>query len=171
MVGRMVVALVNQLIFYRVRTYHTDEELQAVLQAEREADLIADERPITIPKGFSTTFKKRLFPFLFGRLWHNLDDSKHVSEAIADVVVDSLIRLKDQAEGTRGAALDDPMHEEFLRLLCDRTTARMNGIAAEDFRATDPMEAPPVKDARRAGLPDAILKEVGDRLARISGRN
>jgi hypothetical protein len=166
MIARVVEAIVNQLIFYRVRTYHTQEELQAVLAAEEEADLIADERPITIPSGFTSTFKKRLFPIVYGHLWRNLDDACAVPEAAAEVFVDYIVRIRERSDGAGGPA--DTTHDEFLRLLCDRTAARLNQVPAEKFVAVDAFELAPIKEARRAGLPDAVLKEVGDRLGRLN---
>jgi hypothetical protein len=106
---------------------------------------------------------------LFNRLWQNLTDTEIVPEAISDVVVDFIVRLREQMDGDGGATLADPIHDEFLLLLCDRATARFNASQGEEFVAIRPADLPSLKEAKRAGLPDAILKEVGDRLARISG--
>jgi hypothetical protein len=167
MVGRVLDAVLAQLIWYRIRTYHTEEELQAALAAERAGDLVPDTTPVLLPSAFAVAFRKRLFAVVYDRLARNIEDPATVPEAAAEVFVDFLVHSRpDDNSGAYGG----PADQELLRSLCDRTSSRVTGQQARVFELgeaePDPLR---MKKAKRAGLYDAVLKEVGDRLARMSG--
>ncbi len=169
MVGRIVDAIVSQLFWYRIRTFHADEELQAVLAAEAAGDLVPDDKPIALPSAFATAFKKHLFPVVYERLFRNLRDRGQIPEAASEVFVDFLIRTLEGVPSDEETAFSDPRHDDFLRVLCDRTAARMRGDAPEEFVAAEDAEPVPLTAAKKSGLYDAVLKDVGDRICRLNG--
>jgi hypothetical protein len=168
MMGRVLDAILAQLLWYRIRTHHTDEELEATLADERAGDLVPDTKPIRLPGTFANAFRQRLFAVVYTRLFRNLPDRKLIPEAASEVFVDFVVRLMDEADAGAAYTFSDPRHDEFLRTLCDRTVARLIGHSSGTFVAIDEGEVP-IQGLKKTGLYDAVLKEVGDRVARLNG--
>jgi hypothetical protein len=167
MMGRVVDSILSQLFWYRIRTFHTQAELEAVLSAERAGDLVRDTTPVLVPTAFSSAFRRELFALVYERLHRNLVDPKLIPEAASEVFVDFLVRLNDQ--GGEQTEFNGPQHHELLRALCDRTAARLTGRSPDTLIPADDSTPVPMKGLKKSGLYDAILKDVGDRLGRISG--
>src|SRR6185437_3007509 len=164
LMGRVLDSILAQLYWYRIRTYHAEEDLQAVLAAERAGDLIADSKPILLSSAFSAAFRKRLFAIAYARLNSVLPDPKAIPEAASEVFVDYIVRLRDEpvtGQAGQEAAYCEPRHEEFLKLLCDRVAARMTGQSPDAFvRGAAQEETLPMTKVKRSGLYDAVLKEI-----------
>ena len=168
MMGRLVDSVLSQVFWYRIRTLHSEEDLNAALAAENEGDLVADQRPILLPSGFATAFKKELFAFVYSRLQRTLTSATEIPEAASEVFVDFLVRLSDESSTMPDKDFASAHHKTFLGLLCDRASARLMGRAPESLVVEEPCEAELPKGLKRSGLYDAVLKEVGDRLSRLS---
>lgn len=168
MMGRLVDSVLSQLFWYRIRTLHTQEDLNAALAAEREGDLVPDQRPVLLPSAFSTAFRKELFPYVYARLQRTLTVETEIPEAASEVFVDFLVRLNDESSTMQPSDFASPHHKTFLGLLCDRTSARLMGLGPESLVADEAPGPELPKRLKRAGLYDAVLKEVGDRLSRLN---
>lgn len=168
MMGRLIDSLLAQLYWYRIRTFHTDEDLKRALQLEREGDLIPDSTPILLPTAFASAFRKRLFRIVYERLFRSLEDSAAVPEAASEVFVDYLVRMNTDGIPAGDGAFCGPKDEEFLCSLCDRVAARVAGEADKVVVTTDDIELPTMTSLKRKGMYDAVLKDVGDRLARLN---
>ncbi len=168
MMGRLVDAILAQLYWYRIRTFHTQEELQAVLAAERAGDLVQDTKTVLLTSSFASAFRKRLFSLVYTRLLHRLPDPKMVPEAASEVFVDFVVRLADETGSTGQHTFSDPRHDEFLRLLCDRTVAKMTGSSLEDIVPVEEADDVSLPALKRTGLYDAVLKDVRDRLTQLA---
>jgi radical SAM superfamily enzyme YgiQ (UPF0313 family) len=167
MIGRILDSILAQLYWYRIRTYHTADELRAVLEAEQVGDLVPNTGPILFPSAFATAFRKRLLALVYERLARNLPDPQLIPEAASEVFVDFLVRLVDRADSTE-QTFTEPWQEEFLRTLCDRTVARLTGCPPESFVAATDKGETPLHGLKKTGLYDAVLKEVGDRFSRLN---
>jgi hypothetical protein len=168
MVGRVADAFLNQSRWHRLRTFHNKEQLDAALAAERAGHLVPDTTPILLPSAFSAAFRKNLFPLVYERLFRNLPDTGLIPEAASDVFVDFLVRLSDESAEMDVSDFAELRHTAFLRLLCDRTVARLTGMPPEDFVPVEETDGQPLKGVKRSGLFDAVLKDVGDRLLSLN---
>ncbi len=169
LMGRVVDAILAQLYWYRIRTLHTEETLQAALAAEAAGDLVADTKPILVSTAFAEAFRRRLFAVVYEHLLRRLPDADLIPEAASEVFVDFLVRVRDETETADDRAFVQPRHEEFLRQLCDRVAARLGGEAVEkECGGTAGEEAASLKAMKRTGLYEAVLKDVGDRLSRLN---
>jgi radical SAM superfamily enzyme YgiQ (UPF0313 family) len=166
MMGRVVDSILSQLFWYRIRTFHTQSELEAVLSAERAGELVPDTTPVLVPTAFSSAFRRELFALVYERLYRGLVDPKLIPEAASEVFVDFLVRLNDERSGQ--PKFTDPQHHELLRSLCDRSAARLTGRSPEASIPADDGTPVPLKGLKRSGIYDAVLKDVGDRLAKIN---
>jgi hypothetical protein len=166
--GRIVDALLAQLYWYRIRTYHTEDELKAALAAEKAGDLVPDTTAILLPSAFTGAFRKHLFAFVYARLFRHLPDRQMIPDAASEIFVDFIMRVRDEPGTAADGAFAGPRYEEFLRVLCDRTVARVTGRAPESVISTEEAEPVLMKGVKKTGLYDAVLKEVGDRLSRLS---
>jgi len=168
MMGRIVDCVFAQLFWYRIRTYHTQEELEGALAAEKAGDLVADTTPILLPRTFIAAFRKRLFTIVYERLGRGLSDPERIADAASEVFLDFVVRFTSEVHVSGEDSLLDPRHEEFLRLLCDRVLARVTGQPAEVSAPSAAIDALALKKIKRSALHDAVLKEVGDRLGRLN---
>lgn len=168
MMGRIADSILNQLRWQRLRTFHTHEQLEAVLEAERNGRLVPDTTPVLLPSAFEGAFRRRLFPLVYGHLHQRLPDKGEIAGAASEVFVDFLVRLGNQSSSMETGDFTHPRHEEFLRLLCDRTSARLTGQSPEQVLPVREAGAVPVKDLKKTGVYDAVLKQVGDRLRQLN---
>ncbi len=168
MMDRMLDCILAQLYWYRIRTYHTQEDLRTALAAEHAHELIQDAAPILLPMAFTAAFRSRLFSLVYNRLYHNLPDPQMIPEAASEIFVDFVIRASQETDTLAQQSFDDRRYDHFLKLLCDRTAARLTGQAPETFVGVDEYTATPAPGTKKTGLPDAVLKEVGDRLRRMN---
>jgi radical SAM superfamily enzyme YgiQ (UPF0313 family) len=166
MLGRIVDSIINQSRWHRLRTLHSSDALKIALEAEKAGDLVPDTTPILVPSAFSAAFRKRLFPYVYGRLHTNLPDSRLIPEAASEIFVDFLVRLSDESTSLGANDFSHPRHEAFLRQLCDRTTARLTGQPPDSFVAVEEPQFR-VSRVKKSGLYDAVLKEIGDRLGAL----
>lgn len=168
MLGRVVDSVLNQLRWHRLRTFHSKEQLDAVIAAERAGKLVPDTTPILLPSAFSAAFRKGLLPLVYARLYRNIPDTSLIAEAASEVFVDFLIRLGEQSGAMTVNDFAQPHHKAFLHQLCDRTAARLTGQSPETFVAAEDTEGVPLKGLKKSGLYDAVLKQVGDRLRSLN---
>ena len=167
MMGRVFDSIVSQIWWYRIRTFHTDQQLSAVLAAERAGDLVPDTTPIVLPRVVAKALRTELFELVYGTLYGALDDKTLIPESASEVFVDFLVRLNDEFREIEEEHFPTDQHREFLTLLCDRVVARIAGEKRD--HDADPFDAALLKQAKRSGLVDAVLKEVGDRLTKLAG--
>jgi radical SAM superfamily enzyme YgiQ (UPF0313 family) len=171
MIGRVADSILNQLRWHRLRTFHGKEQLEAVLAAERAGKLVPDVTPVLLPASFSRAFRHHLFRVVYARLVRNLADVESVANAASEVFVDFLVRIGDESASMEENDFLQPRHDAFLRLLCDRTVVRMTGQAPEGYSPIEDSAESAVVRLKKSGLPDAVLKDIGDRLRRINEQN
>ncbi len=164
MIGRVTDSILNQLRWHRLRNFHSGGQLKAVLAAERTGHLVPDRTPVLLPTAFAHAFRQHLFGVVYGRLHRNLPAIDLVADAASEVFVDFLVRVTGEAD------FSHPRHDEFLRLLCDRTAARLTGASPDSYAAVEGDESYNSGRIKKSGLPDAVLKEIGDRLRRLNER-
>src|SRR5262249_18499173 len=107
----------------------------------------------------------RLFWHVYRRLYRNLREQARITEAAVQVLADFLVRW--------GATLRQigPQELEYIRELCDRTCAKLNGTPSEQFSPSSEPDTEPVpleSEVRRRRLPDTVLKAVRDELSCIN---
>jgi radical SAM superfamily enzyme YgiQ (UPF0313 family) len=168
LMGRIVDAMLAQLYWYRIRTFHTKQELETAIAAEEAGDLVPDTKPILLPTGFPGAFRKHLFGVVYERLFRRLPRSQMIPEVASDVFVDFVVRIREEPEEPTETSLCAPRYDEFLRQLCDRAAAQVAGHPPQHIAgATEPGPVS-MQGVRKSGLYDAVLKEVGDRLSKLN---
>jgi hypothetical protein len=168
MLARVADAVLNQLRWDRLRTFHSKDQLEQVLSMERAGELLPDTTPVVLPSAFGAAFRKRLFPEVYERLYRNLPDADGIPDAASEVFVDFLVRLGDESAGMAVTDFIGPRQTVFLRQLCDRTAARLSNRPPEEFVADEMIDRSPLKGLKKSGIYDAVLKQVGDRLRELS---
>lgn len=127
-----------------------DRQLEVEMQAGLQ--LKVDNRAIPVSPAFRVAFPA-IFPDVYRRVYLNLKNRDLVPEALTDVFVDFLVRWAESFEKL------EEHHLTFLREICDRTCARLNGEAPEAFvPVEDSDESVPEIQRRRLG--DDVLKAV-----------
>jgi len=162
MVNRVFSAILTNDYQRRSRATFTEEQFREVLAAERQGKIVYDSTPLPVPAPFASAYRE-LFPEVYTRLYRNLPDRALLPEAASEVFVDFLVRW---GEGFTGAS---ERHHQFLRELCDRTSAKLSGQAPEAFVAVEEGEAVPMAEVRRTRLADSVLKNVVDEMRSIAG--
>jgi hypothetical protein len=168
MMGRVADSILNQLRWHRLRTFHNQEQLDAVIAAERAGNLVPDMTPVLLPSAFAGAFRKRMFPLVYERLHRNLPDAGSIAEAASEVFVDFLVRLGEESGAMEERDFAHPRHESFLRQLCDRTAARVTGQSPQTFVPVEETDGVPLQGLKKSGIYDAVLKNVGDRLRELN---
>lgn len=122
------------------------------LEASGKSKVEADTRKPPVPRAFRELVAK-LFPVVHRRVFLNLRDRSRTAEAITEVFIDFLTRWSQDLEGV------NEQHIEFVAELCDRTCAKINGVAPESFfPITDSNTAVP--DVTKTRLRDDILRNL-----------
>jgi radical SAM superfamily enzyme YgiQ (UPF0313 family) len=168
MMDRVVDSVFAQLYWYKIRTFHTEEDLQTALAAERDGDLVADTKPVLVPTAFAKAFRRRLFPLVYHRLSRNLPEAGMIPDAASEIFVDFLVRIANDTHSENERSFDSPRHDEFLRVLCDRAVTRVTGGPPAECAEPSEDLGPAVKSLKRTGLYDAVLKDVADRMSRLN---
>ncbi len=168
MMGRVADSILNQLRWHRLRTFHSTEELEAVIAAERAGNLVPETAPVLLPTAFAGAFRKRMFPLVYERLYRNLPDAGLIPEAASEVFVDFLVRLGEESSAMEERDFAHPRHAAFLRQLCDRTAVRVTGQSPQSFVPVEETDGRPLRGLKKSGIYDAVLKDVGDRLRALN---
>jgi radical SAM superfamily enzyme YgiQ (UPF0313 family) len=133
---------------------------QIELESLGKLNFEPDRRQIPLSTYFRKAYKEIFFD-IHRRIYLNLKDKHQVPAALVEVFIDFLVRC-----GEEFSRLED-YHRSFLNEICDRTCAKFNGEAPEEFVAavTDDIAIPDVKNLR---LDDDILKSVEQKLINLA---
>ncbi|MFH1417793.1 MAG: radical SAM protein [Planctomycetota bacterium] len=159
MIRRLTMPII-QFAKYRETLDDLIPQIDRQIELERTGafPLDPDDRPIMIPDEFRLAHRK-LFPPVYRRVYANLQNKSRVPEALIEVFVDFLVRW--------GGAFreEDAQHGGFLDEIVDRTCARLNGVAPQEFVPVEPANTEiRIADCNRMG--EDILKCVEQELIR-----
>jgi radical SAM superfamily enzyme YgiQ (UPF0313 family) len=163
MCNRVVAAIFRNAYNKKMRATFSDDQFREAVAAEKKGDLVRDTTTVVIPPAFNAAFEE-LFSLVYARLHNNLRDRNVLPEASTDVLADFALRWGESFEAPNA------VHRQYLNELCDRTAARINGIAPELFVAA-PEPSPPVSlaNVKKTRLADSVLKAVNDSLRKVEG--
>jgi radical SAM superfamily enzyme YgiQ (UPF0313 family) len=129
---------------------------QIALEETGHFRLDPDDRPIAVPPMFREAYPA-LFPEVYRRVYLNLQDKSRVPEALTEIFVDFLVRWGDTFTEL------EEYHRAFLQEIADRTCAKVNGQAPQDFVPIESSDAA-VPDVRKVRLGEDVLKSVDQEL-------
>lgn len=133
---------------------------QIELESLGKLNFEPDKRPIPLPIYFRKAYKEIFFD-VYRRIYLNLKDKHQVPAALVEVFIDFLVRCGEGFD-----RLED-YHRSFLNEICDRTCAKFNGQAPEEFVAAVPDDIA-IPDVKRLRLDDDILKSVEHMLINLA---
>jgi radical SAM superfamily enzyme YgiQ (UPF0313 family) len=157
---------VKDLIVQFAKYYHTIRDtivdLDANIEREMRGEMILelDDRAAPLPVRFREELN-RVLPRVHRRVYLNINDRSQVADAIADVIVEFLLRVGE------GFERFEEYHFTLLDELCDRHCAKYNNVPAVYFVPLSEAEmkaATDVPDVKRVRLVDDIYKCVFEKL-------
>jgi hypothetical protein len=158
---RRVKTAIVQFAQYRrtLEELYPQLDRQIRLESQNRFPIIAEDRPIAIPPAFRLAYR-RLFKDVYRRAYLNITNKDLVPEALTEIFRDFLVRWGKSFERV------EDHHAAFLSEICDRTCARFNGEAPQDFVPVTSDDLP-VPEVSRTRLGDDVLKSVEQELFRI----
>lgn len=124
---------------------------QIDMEASGEIVFIEDRRVIPVPESFRKDYRE-IFPDIYQKVVHALDDKKRVAEALVAVFVAFLTEHGRDFKGLEGK------QHQFLNACIDQTIKTMNAEISDDF--SWPIDGTAVADRKIGWLGDDIMKNV-----------
>jgi Radical SAM superfamily/B12 binding domain/Domain of unknown function (DUF4070) len=144
--------------FATVDTLIPQLDRQIAMEESGSFPLVPDDRPITVPPSFRKAYDK-IFPDLHRRLYLHLTDKTKLPAALTEVFVDFLVRWGGEFAGL------EAHHVAFLTEICDRTAAKYNGRAPQEFVPDAVVDVDiPVPNPIKIRLGEDVLKSVEQEL-------
>jgi radical SAM superfamily enzyme YgiQ (UPF0313 family) len=155
--------LIVQYAKYHETIQQTIVELDVNIERERSGDIILeiDNRAMPLPVGFREELN-RVLPHVHRRIFLNLENRSHLTDALTEVFVEFLLRMGEGFESF------GDHHYTLLDELCDRNCAKYNQVPAVYFVPLSDAEMKAAKDVpevKRIRLVDDIYKSVFEKLA------
>jgi radical SAM superfamily enzyme YgiQ (UPF0313 family) len=129
---------------------------QIELESSGELTYELDNRPVTVPRGFTDSYRS-IFPEVFSRVCRKLTDKNRAAEAMVEIFVEFLVHEE-------GFSRMEDHHLLLLNEIVDSTCVRINSQEDEGAVPADT----PFPDAGKLRLHEDILKSVEQELLKLA---